>query len=124
MRKEAINHLKANVPSVDGQVYQPFMAGPKRKDSFLVVKVGIETAAEISMAFDKVIEVWPYADPHNYITVDEIAEEVIAAFKNGIPTPAGDIALTYIGMGEDFYDPEFKKITNGPIEFEIALIRD
>ncbi|UKM63122.1 hypothetical protein [Weizmannia phage Youna2] len=124
MRTAILKHLKSNVPLVNGEVYQPHMAGPKRKTPYLVLKIAGEVANGHKNAYDRTIEVWPYANPDNYEVIDAITTQVIAAMSKDITTPAGVIELRYIGSGSDYYDPDYKQITNGPIEFEWALIRD
>lgn len=124
MRTAILNHLKNNVPMVNGQVYQPHMAGPSRKTPYLVVKMGGDTTNGFRNAYDKVIEIWPYTNPDNFEDVDAVTTQVIAALTKDIVTPAGVIELRYIGSSADFYDPDYKQLTNGPISFELAYIRD
>lgn len=125
LRQSLIQHLKTNVPLVKGEVYQPHMAGPGRKLPYLVLKMaGDADDTSHRNAYVKVIEVWPYCNPDNYVEVDAITTQVINALRQDINAPAGVVQLYYRGTGSDYYDPDLKQITNGPISFDLAYIKE
>lgn len=125
MRSAIINHLKSNVPLVEGRVYQPFMAPKNMKEPYLVVTHNGDIRDVAHMhAFEEYVDIWPYTVPDNFTDIDSMTTQIVAAMQLPIFTSAGEISLAYQGSGTDFYDEEIKLITNGPIEFQIHTIKE
>ncbi|QQO90070.1 hypothetical protein [Bacillus phage BSTP8] len=106
-------------------VYQAFMAPNNVKSPYFTVKMGTEASdVTVRNAYDRYIEIWPYAKPDNFEILDQMFVEAYKALhQTDIQTEEGIFSLTYVNKGEDYLDTDLKLITNGPIEFEFNLIR-
>jgi len=124
MRTAIRNQLCSEVSAFEGRVYQPSMPGPQTKKPYAVVKMGTENPANISMAFNKPVEIWVYADKNDFTELDMRINEVIRALHGTELTAANGekFELRYQGyIGSEYYDEEWKATTQA-LEFETVAI--
>ncbi|GKV54240.1 hypothetical protein NCCP2222_01870 [Sporosarcina sp. NCCP-2222] len=120
MRDELRTILVANVPSVNGEVWEPSAAGPDMPKPSLVLREGSQDTGEAYSNFTSMYEVWPFVKRTTFKQVDAISKEVVSALHQkrfdvaGVPHYA-----EYIGTAsEDTVDEDWDALTRG-LRFQI-----
>ncbi|WP_235588784.1 hypothetical protein [Sporosarcina koreensis] len=120
MRDELRNILVANVPMVNGEVWEPSAAGPDLPKPSLVLREASQDVGQAYADYTSLYEVWPYVRRTTFKQVDAVSKEVISALHqkrfdvNGVPHYA-----EYIGTAsEDIVDDEWDALTRG-LRFQI-----
>lgn len=139
MRRTIRTHLIENVPSVNGRVYEPYIASPSTERPYLVVKMVGESSTNIRYGFDVPLQIWLYTDRANFYDMDQLATEVANALaytelvrpavyeavEGGDPIlvkPEFTFYLLYSGASMDFYDEDWQAYVRR-LSFRTSIIR-
>lgn len=112
--------LIANVPMVNGEVWEPSAAGPELPKPHLVLREGVQDAGDAYADFTTAYEVWPYVERTTFKQVDTLSKEVIDALHrkrfdvSGVPH-----YIEYVGtVSDDIVDKEWDALTRG-LRFQV-----
>lgn len=120
MRDELRELLVANVPTVQGEVWEPSAAGPELPKPHLVLREGVQNTGEPYADFTTFYEVWPYVKRTSFRKVDDLSKEVITAMhRKRFDVKAVPHYIEYIGTAsEDIVDTEWDALTRG-LRFQV-----
>jgi len=125
LRRAVIQHLKANVPSFGGQVYQGFLAPHNVQPPYATVKTPTGRGSPmISYAGTQPIEVRIYNDQSSFVGLELLERAVIEALNGQEIVDQDDgehYFLEWVPGGGDFVDEE-KKLIGRLVMFEAALL--
>ncbi|HEX3046209.1 MAG TPA: hypothetical protein VHY08_15745 [Bacillota bacterium] len=82
MRQAIKEQLIGEIPEIAGRCYEPHEVTASTVKPYLVVRQGVEKETNSWSGFQRVFEIWPYADiTDTFVTVDRLAEKVNAALE-------------------------------------------
>jgi len=126
LRRAIIQHLRNEVSTLGGRVYQAFLAPSSVQKPFATVKlVDGGTSARISFAGNHLIEVRLYEDiTGSFLTLDDLARSVIAALNGRvvIDSVSGEQYDVYLVPGMFDFVEDDRQLIGLLVRFQGAAI--
>jgi hypothetical protein len=117
MRQAIKEQLIAEISEIQGRCYEPHEVTAQTVKPYLVIRQGIEKETNSWTGFQRVFEIWPYADiTDTFVTVDSLATQVNAALEKQLLETEDNQTFSCFSLGTagaDQVDNTSNLITRG-----------